>query len=210
MDKHGKICMLDDDSIILEMYESWLRERGYEIFATANAYKFIRYAIEMEPDLFILDLNMPDISGWEVLEAVDQVEKLKPVPVILLTVRAERDLAVGRGVAHYVNKPSRMENILELVETYCVGKKKHDVLLVDGYEPLDNTMCFAITKQNLSCFEVHDVDAAKCYLRKNHPRCVCLQLPFDYYKKIEFEIEHDKIFYVENAANLENLASLLQ
>lgn len=210
MDRYGKICMLDNDSVVLGMFEEGFRERGYEIFATENAYKFLQYAGEIVPDILILDLNIPEMNGWQILNSVRHIDGLDETPIILLTVNAERDLAASRGVAHYVRKPSPMGDVLELVETYCVGDKKHDVLLVDGYEPFDESLCLALAKQALSCFEVHDVNAAKCYLRKNHPRCVCLQLPFERYKQIEAEIEHDKIFYVENATNLENLASLLQ
>ncbi len=210
MSAYGKICMLDDDRTALNMYSDGFRERGYEIFTTANVYKFVRYAEEIIPDILILDLNIPEAGGWQILDFIRQKKELAAIPVILLTINAERDLAASRGVAHYLRKPSPMSEVFELVETYCVGDKRHDVLLVDSYEPFDDSLCLALAKQALSCFEVHDVNAAKCYLRKNTPRCVCLQLPFERYRQIEAEIDHDKIFYVENAANLENLASLLQ
>ena len=48
------------------------------------------------------------------------------------------------------------------------------------------------------------------YLKKNFPRCVCLYLPYEQCQEIQPQLKHDKIFYVENPRNLENLATLLQ
>ena len=67
MDKLGKVFMLDDDFILLDMYRSLLESHGFDVFTTDNAYKFILYAREIHPDIFILDINMPVMNGWEVV-----------------------------------------------------------------------------------------------------------------------------------------------
>lgn len=66
-EKLGRVFMLDDDLIVLNLYREMLEKIGYEVFATANAYQFLLYAKELMPDLFILDINMPEITGWEVM-----------------------------------------------------------------------------------------------------------------------------------------------
>ena len=103
-----------------------------------------------------------------------------------------------------------MEKAAEIIEAYCVGRKKHDVLLLDEYGEKSAAALLTLGRQNLTCFEVHDLGGAKAYLKKNFPRCVCLYLPYEQCQEIQPQLKHDRIFYVENPRNLENLATLLQ
>lgn len=209
MEKLGKICMLDDDISVLNLFEDWLSSRGYEILATPNVYKFLSYAKEMRPDVFVLDLNMPEISGWEVLKLLKSDEALKNIPVLMITVSRDKDLVGHNGVAHYIHKPTSLEKVMEIIEAYCIGRKEHDVLLVDRYEPVNNLVLLALVRQHLSVFEVHDLNAAKVYLDKNFPRCVCITIPYEESQEDKIQLNHNRIFYVENPENLENLAALL-
>ena len=113
-------------------------------------------------------------------------------------------------MAHYLSELATMEKAAEIIEAYCVGRKKHDVLLLDEYGEKSAAALLTLGRQNLTCFEVHDLGGAKAYLKKNFPRCVCLYLPYEQCQEIQPQLKHDKIFYVENPRNLENLATLLQ
>lgn len=209
MEKLGKICMLDDDEIVLDLFNDWLSSRGYEILATPNVYKFLSYAREIIPDVFVLDLSMPEISGWEVLELIDDDKRLRTVPVMMITHSAEKNLAKHTGVAHYIPKPTSLEKVMDIIEAYCIGRKDHDILLIDKYEPENNLAVVTLARQNLTCFEVHDPEAAKVYLDKNFPRGICVYLPYEECQGWELPIKNEKIFYVENPHSLENIAALL-
>ena len=59
----GKIFMLDDDQIFLELYQHFLESKGYQVFTTDNAYKYLMYGRELQPDVLFLDINMPMLNG---------------------------------------------------------------------------------------------------------------------------------------------------
>lgn len=63
MSKAGKVFMLDDDRIFLELYRNLLSDRGFDVFTTNNAYKFLLYGRELVPDVMFLDINMPRMNG---------------------------------------------------------------------------------------------------------------------------------------------------
>lgn len=209
MDKLGKIFMLDDDIFFLNLYHDVLEKRGFDIFTTTNAYQFLMYAKEIRPDIFILDINMPEVSGWEVLNLLDA--DLKNIaPVIMTTVVSDKKLAVAKGVAHYLYKPVEIDNLLEIIEAYCLGEKVHDVLLLDDYNSFTPVIKEMLGGKGLSAFEVNDLRAAELYLQKNKPRSVCINSSVYSDDEINERIQHDNIFYVENRMHLEKLASFLK
>ena len=210
MKKSGKICMLDGDSEVRQLFADWCGLRNYELLATDNLFQFLRYSKEMQPDLFVLDLDMKDVSGWEVAGMLASDEGLKEIPIVMLMLSEQQDLSGRYGVAHYLSELATMEKAAEIIEAYCVGRKKHDVLLLDEYGEKSAAALLTLGRQNLTCFEVHDLGGDKAYLKKNFPRCVCLYLPYEQCQEIQPQLKHDKIFYVENPRNLENLATLLQ
>lgn len=205
MDSLGKIFMLDDDGIILDLYKELLEAKGYEVFATTNAYKLLLYAKEISPDIFILDVNMPGVSGWEVLQRINQDNFLQEIPVLMLSVSRDIDLAIAKGAAHFLNKPVELERLNEIIESYCIGNKHHDLLLLEDFDALNSPFEKSVVSRRLNYFGVHDLRAAKRYLQKNLPEMVCVcysQMDFDEAKK---QLRHDKIYRVDKEQNINDI-----
>ena len=210
MDKLGKVFMLDDDLVLLEMYKALLESRGFDVFTTDNAYKFILYAKEIRPDVFILDINMPEMSGWEVVRRLKQDEQLSHIPVIMLTVRHDVNLATTYGVANYVNKPLEVSMLLNIIEAYCLGAKKHDILLLGKFEDQAEAIKNQIKLHGWSWFEVYDLEAAEIYLQKNFPQVVCLELEGEMYAKAKQCLQHPLILPLKNMQDVENLERFIK
>lgn len=205
----GRVFMLDDDLFFLDLYRNLLEARGYKVFTATNAYKFLLYAKEIHSDVVVLDINMPDVSGWEVLQLLDEETRVR-APVIMTTVEADKGLAVAKGVAHYLPKPLDMENFMEIVETYCAGQKAHDILLLEDYNPFDLSIRDAINELRFSFFSVNDVNAAVLYLNKNIPKAVCVSFDAGRFEEVKPRLKHDRIIYVENRDTIKKLALLLK
>ncbi len=208
--KLGRVFMLDDDLIVLNLYREMLEKTGYEVFATANAYQFLLYAKELMPDLFILDINMPEITGWEVMSRLAAEERTSEIPVIVMSVLADKALAVQKGAAHYLNKPVKLEDLLEILEAYCIGNKKHDILLLEDFEPMKKPIRQRMEERKWSCFEVNDLKAAKRYLQKNNPKVVVVNLPKNRLGKVLNELKHPLIRYLESYEQVDDLEELLK
>lgn len=209
-EKLGRVFMLDDDLIVLNLYREMLEKIGYEVFATANAYQFLLYAKELMPDLFILDINMPEITGWEVMNRLAAEDRTSEIPVIVMSVLADKALAVQKGAAHYLNKPVRLEDLLEILEAYCIGNKKHDVLLLEDFEPMKKSLRQRMEERKWSCFEVNDLKAAKRYLQKNNPKVVVVNLPKNRLGQVLNELKHPLIRYLESYEQVDGLEELLK
>jgi len=100
-----KILVVDDEKVILEVLEAYFEKEGWEMLFASNGIEALKEVKEQSPDLIILDLMLPDISGEEVCRLV---RKDSNTPIIMLTAKsAEDDLINGIviGADDYITKP---------------------------------------------------------------------------------------------------------
>lgn len=112
------ILVVDDKAESLEFIAEYLlRPHGYVPLVAANGRQGLEMALSERPDLMILDLKMPELSGLEVLQALR--EKQADIPVILMTAYgSEEDIvtAFRLGAKDYLSKPFRIEEMLAIIE----------------------------------------------------------------------------------------------
>ena len=110
-----RILVIDDEPQIVRALVTNLKVRGYDVHGAATGEEAVDLAATLRPDLLIVDLGLPGISGIEVIEAV---RAWSAVPIIVLSVRdAERDkvAALDAGADDYVTKPFGIEELLARV-----------------------------------------------------------------------------------------------
>ena len=202
--------MLDDDRMFLKLYRHFLESKGYQVFTTDNAYQFLLYGREIVPDVMFLDINMPRVNGWEVLEKINSDELLKEVPIAVLSVNQDEDLAGARGVSHFLYKPLAIEEVFELLESYCVGGRNHDLLLIEDYEPLFNGLKEKLKKLNRTCFCTNNVKGAKRYLKKNKPKKICVRMSRERFLPVQDELAGQELFRVDNLQEIENIVAQIK
>lgn len=205
LNKTGKIFILDDDLLFLDLCKSILEARGFEVFAMAKTDDFLKRIIKEKPDVVVLDINLPDVSGWEVLGILRSVVK-EYIPVVLTTIEADKELAAAKGIAHYFAKPVDIERFVAVMEAYCIGGKKHDVLVVEDYHPFEIPLREEVRNKNWYCFGVYDFAAAELYLQKNSPKVICVAKDKKELEAFKQKAKPSKIIYVENRQDIENLA----
>jgi two-component system, OmpR family, KDP operon response regulator KdpE len=111
----SSILVIDDEPQIRRVLRSTLSFRGYEISEAATGEEGVELAAKLKPDLILLDVNLPGISG---IEACKEIRRTSDAPIIMLTVRnAERDkvVALDAGADDYVTKPFGIEELLARV-----------------------------------------------------------------------------------------------
>ncbi len=107
--------MFDEDRSFLRFYQSLLAAKGYDVFATDNAYEFYLYAKELHPDVLMVDLNQPQMSGWEIVDVLQEEPVLQETPIIISSVEANKERAEIRGLP-FLPKPLAIEKLLEVLE----------------------------------------------------------------------------------------------
>jgi len=118
-----KILVVDDDQTILTMIKSALQRAGYESLLAIDGHLGLRFFEEEKPDLAIIDIAMPGVDGYEVIESIRK--KVPKFPIIILTAH-NLDVMVNYadelGVNVYVTKPFKIEALIGHVRT-LLGKK---------------------------------------------------------------------------------------
>ncbi|HYX35250.1 MAG TPA: ATP-binding protein [Oligoflexus sp.] len=103
-----RLLVVDDNSSNLEVIQDILSLDGYQIELADGGKKALQSLDEAAPDLLILDLMMPEVSGEDVLRTVRSTPRLKDLPIIILTARAsdqDRIASLGLGADEYMSKP---------------------------------------------------------------------------------------------------------
>lgn len=123
-EKKGKIMIVEDDTFVMDIYQTKLSSEGFEVIAAMNGQEAIdRLEKETElPNIILLDIIMPRIDGLEVLKRIKANDRWKDIPVILLTnlsQKEEIETGLGLGAKDYMIKShfTPME-VLDKIKTY--------------------------------------------------------------------------------------------
>lgn len=124
------IVAVDDSGIVLKMLTKVLGEK-YDLHAFSGGRRALQYLKEKTPDLIILDIDMPEINGYEMLKMIKEKEHLRDVPVIFLTSNNDKShvvKAVAGGAKDYVVKPIDEEILTEKVQAALEEAASNDVI----------------------------------------------------------------------------------
>jgi DNA-binding response OmpR family regulator len=112
------ILVAEDDPVTLRFVVSLLEESGYQVLVAEDGESAVATAMRSRPDLLVSDLVMPYRDGYEVLRAIRTDERLKHIPVLILSMRdREEDIVRGfeQGADEYVVKPFNAREFLSRV-----------------------------------------------------------------------------------------------
>ena len=105
----ARILIADDDPALVRFIEAVLSKEKYEIVSALNGEEAVEVAVREQPDLILLDVMMPKLSGYQVAEQLRQMPEFQDIPIIMFTARAdEEDImrSFDLGVNDYIGKPA--------------------------------------------------------------------------------------------------------
>ncbi len=117
----ASILIVDDTPANLQVLAGMLKDRGYKVRPVPNGKLALSAAQRDPPDLILLDINMPDMNGYEVCEHLKADGMLKGIPIIFisaLTEQLDKVKAFATGGVDYITKPFQMEELHARVETH--------------------------------------------------------------------------------------------
>ena len=115
-----RVLLVDDEPSIIKIVGKRLELAGYEVMTAMNGKDGLTKAQLGNPDVIILDLMMPQMSGFEVCAALKKDDRYKHIPIIIFTGKGqEMDERLCRelGAAAYISKPHSSDTLLEQIET---------------------------------------------------------------------------------------------
>jgi CheY-like chemotaxis protein len=114
-----KVLVVDDDPIMHRVLKHYLEERGYETLTAGTGGQAIEVASNELPDLILLDVGMPDMSGLAALRQLKEQEATRLIPVIVITAHADRTTQLESkisGAAAFLTKPFRLAELLDALQ----------------------------------------------------------------------------------------------
>lgn len=150
------LMIVDDSPSICRFLESMLSKHGYRVRVFHGGRAALQAAAEQPPDLIMLDINMPEMTGYEVCAELKASAKLQDIPVIFISTLKETSdqvKAFAVGAVDYVRKPFRFEEIEARIRTHLELRRKERQLL-ENYERLRN---LEKLRDDLTHMMVHDM-----------------------------------------------------
>jgi two-component system, OmpR family, response regulator VicR len=115
-----KICIIEDEPAMIELVSLILKNRGFEVVGAVGGQEGLELISKTKPDLVLLDLMMPDMSGWDVYQHMKADDGMKGIPVIVVTAKAQSiDKVLGLHIAKvqdYITKPFSPNELVESVK----------------------------------------------------------------------------------------------
>lgn len=115
-----RILVVEDTQDNFDLIADVLGDQ-YEIRHAKTGTEGLEQAVSLKPDLILLDMNLPELDGWEVAARLRKVPETSETPVIALTAHAmkgDRERCLQAGCTDYVSKPINIRELLTLVERY--------------------------------------------------------------------------------------------
>ncbi len=116
------VLVVEDNDLNMRLFHDVLEARGYNVLQAKDGMEGWRIARKHRPDLIIMDIQLPDVSGLEVTKWLKDDEFLKSIPVIAITVFAmdgDEERFLEGGCDAYIPKPISISNFLQTVERFA-------------------------------------------------------------------------------------------
>jgi two-component system, cell cycle response regulator DivK len=117
----NKVLIVEDNELNMKLFDDLLSAHGYQTFKTRDGANVLELARRHKPDLIIMDIQLPEVSGLEVTQWLKAEEDLKHIPVVAVTAFAmkgdEEKIRQG-GCEDYISKPISITDFIQIVQKY--------------------------------------------------------------------------------------------
>lgn len=115
----ARVLIVDDEPNIVLSLEFLMQQAGFEVATAADGETALQQVRTQAPDLVLLDISLPGISGFEVLETLRQEPAFKQLPIVMLTAHGrevEKEKGLALGADDYITKPFSTRQLVEKVQ----------------------------------------------------------------------------------------------
>ncbi len=112
----ASILVIDDNEGIIDLFKRFLVGVECQVIGATDSGEGIRQAKTAKPDVIFLDVMMPGVDGWEVLQTLQNNESTRQIPVVICSVFNDPELALSLGAEQVMSKPIRQENLLSVLQ----------------------------------------------------------------------------------------------
>lgn len=115
------VMIVEDNELNMKLFNDLLEAKGYRTIKTSNGLEALDLAREHNPDLILMDIQLPEVSGLEVTKWLKEDDKLHVIPVIAITafaMKGDEERIRQGGCEAYISKPISVVSFLQTIDTY--------------------------------------------------------------------------------------------
>ena len=117
-ERTNRVLVIDDDATVRSLMRRYLSREGFEVVTADGGREGLEFARDLHPSVITLDVFMPDMDGWSVLQAIKQDAELSRIPVIMMTISDEKQKGFTLGASGYLTKPVDRVQLTQLLDRF--------------------------------------------------------------------------------------------
>jgi two-component system cell cycle response regulator DivK len=121
------VLIVEDNELNMKLFNDLFETRGCRILQTRNGVEAVKIARESKPDLILMDIQLPEVSGLEVTQWLKDDEELKSIPIIAVTafaMKGDEEKILKGGCEAYLSKPISVAKFFETVDHFLGAPKR--------------------------------------------------------------------------------------
>ncbi|MBN1310432.1 MAG: response regulator [Anaerolineae bacterium] len=193
------VLVIDDDAAVREIVSRYLSKEGFYVETAGSGQEGIRRAREVHPQVITLDVMMPGMDGWAVLNVLKADPELTSIPVVMMTMVAEETMGFALGASDYLTKPVERDNLVSILRRYEPQKSEAPILIVDDDAEVRSVFAQLLRKEGWRVVEAQSGQIALQEVSKIRPALILLDLVMPQMNGFEFI---DELHKVENRRSI--------
>lgn len=172
------ILIIEDDTPFAKILRDFSRTKNYKVVAAVRGDVGIELAQHYKPVAILLDIQLPIMDGWQVMEALKANPVTKPIPVHIMSSMKVRQESLLKGAVDFINKPFALEQMQEVFNKLedALNRSPKKVLIVEENEQHAKALSFYLSSNNITTDIVSNVAQSIDSLHNNEIDCVILDM----------------------------------
>ncbi len=170
------LLCVDDDPAVHDVLDRILSPLGYRLAFAENGDEGVRLAREIKPAMITLDVVMPEMDGWMALSVLKSDPGLASIPVLLLSVGADKEFGIAMGIADYLGKPIQRELLIQSVKRILKPVPGEHVLIIEDDPAMREILRRTLEQEEFAVKETETAEKALEHLRIATPSLILLDL----------------------------------
>jgi PAS domain S-box-containing protein len=179
------VLVIEDDADSRKLLARILEKEGYRVALAANGQAGLDMAARLSPSVITLDVMMPGKDGWSVLRSLKADDKLRHIPVVMVTIVADKGMGYALGADDYLTKPVDRELLVHVLKKYT-GQGSGRVLVVEDDEDTRDLLRRTLEQKDLSVVEAENGEQGLARFAEGAPDLVMLDLMMPVMDGFEF------------------------
>ncbi len=172
----GTVLIIDDDADARRLLRTVLVADGFHVEEATDGNSGLALAATLRPDAITLDVLMPGMDGWEVLQRIRADASLADTPVIMLSVLHEQQLALALGATEYVTKPIDRAQLRRILSRHPSSDPNGAVLVVEDDSAMRKSFARGFAREGWSVMEAENGRVALELMATRTPSLIILDL----------------------------------